>query len=257
MRTIDLDHKGKALLKKIKDKIRNYFIAGLLTVVPLSITVYVISILLRNADRIFNLIPAQYNPKVHMPFPLPGLGAILVLTMIFIIGLLVKNYVCGRIIDFGERIVYQIPLVRPIYSAVKQLLIAIFSQSYDGFKRVVMIEYPRRGIYAIGFVTGVASGEVQELTKERVVNVFLPTTPNPTSGFYLLIPEKDIVPLKINVEDAFKLIISGGLATPEYVADHLLPKKNNQNRVEHPGEGRQLNDPDVALIVRESKAQEV
>ncbi|MGA7878593.1 MAG: DUF502 domain-containing protein [Desulfoferrobacter sp.] len=245
------------MLKKIKDKIRNYFIAGLLTVVPLSITVYVISLLLRNADRIFNLIPSRFNPKAHLPFPLPGLGAILVVTMIFVIGLLVKNYVGGRIIDFGERIVYQIPLVRPIYSAVKQLLIAIFSQSYDGFKRVVMIEYPRRGIYALGFVTGVASGEVQELTKERVVNVFLPTTPNPTSGFYLLIPEKDVIPLTISVEDAFKLIISGGLATPEYVADRLLPKKENKNRVDHPAEAVELNSLDVALIVRESKVQKV
>lgn len=245
------------MLKKIKDKIRNYFIAGLLTVVPLSITLYVISILLKNADRIFNLIPSQFNPKEHLAFPLPGLGAILVLTMIFLIGLLVKNYVGGRIIDFGERIVYQIPLVRPIYSAVKQLLIAIFSQSYDGFKRVVMIEYPRQGIYALGFVTGVASGEVQELTKERVVNVFLPTTPNPTSGFYLLIPEKDVIPLKISVEDAFKLIISGGLATPEYVADRLVSKKENLDRVEHPTPPAETSKLDVALIAGNSKVQEV
>lgn len=245
------------MLKKIKDKIRNYFIAGLLTVVPLSITIYVINILLRNADRIFNLIPSRFNPKAHLAFPLPGLGAILVLTMIFVIGLLVKNYVGGRIIDFGERIVYQIPLVRPIYSAVKQLLIAIFSQSYDGFKRVVMIEYPRRGIYALGFVTGIASGEVQELTKERVVNVFLPTTPNPTSGFYLLIPEKDIIPLKISVEDAFKLIISGGLATPEYRADHCPTKKENRNRVDRSDETTEPDSLNVALITRESKVQKV
>lgn len=245
------------MLKKIKYKIRNYFIAGLLTVVPLSITLYVINILLKSADRIFNLIPAQYNPKVYLPFPLPGLGAILVLTMIFVIGLLMKNYVGGRIIDFGERIVYQIPLVRPIYSSVKQLLVAIFSQSFDGFKRVVMIEYPRRGIYALGFVTGVASGEVQELTKERVVNVFLPTTPNPTSGFYLLIPEKDVVSLKISVEDAFKLIISGGLATPEYVADKLMPKKENLDRVEHPSQPGETNNLDVALIAGNSNVQEV
>lgn len=245
------------MLKKIKDKIRNYFIAGLLTVVPLSITIYVISILLRNADRIFNLIPSRFNPKAHLPFPLPGLGAVLVLTMIFVIGLLVKNYVGGRIIDFGERIVYQIPLVRPIYSAVKQLLVAIFSQSYDGFKRVVMIEYPRRGIYALGFVTGIASGEVQELTKERVVNVFLPTTPNPTSGFYLLIPEKDIIPLKISVEDAFKLIISGGLATPEYRADRLPPKKENRNQVDRSDKTSEPDSLNVALIARESKVQKV
>jgi len=245
------------LLKKIKHRIRNYFIAGLLTVVPLSITLYVISILLKSADRIFNLIPAQYNPKAHLPFPFPGLGAILVLTMIFVIGLLMKNYVGGRIIDFGERIVYQIPLVRPIYSAVKQLLVAIFSQSFDGFKRVVMIEYPRRGIYALCFVTGVASGEVQELTSERVVNVFMPTTPNPTSGFYLLIPEKDVIPLAMSVEDAFKLIISGGLASPEYVAHRLLPKKESPNQLEHPTQPAEISNLDVALVAGTSKVQKV
>lgn len=245
------------MLKKIKDKIRNYFIAGLLTVVPLSITLYVISILLKNADRIFNLIPSRFNPKAHLPFPMPGLGAILVVTMIFLIGLLVKNYVGGRIIDFGERIVYQIPLVRPIYSAIKQLLIAIFSQSYDGFKRVVMIEYPRRGIYALGFVTGVASGEVQELTDERVINVFLPTTPNPTSGFYLLVPEKDVIPLKISVEDAFKLIISGGLATPEYVVERVQTRKERLSPKDQPDEIAEATALDVALISGKSKTQEV
>lgn len=248
---------GSALLKKIKDKIRNYFIAGLLTVVPLSITLYVISTLLRNADRVFNVIPDRFNPREHLPFPMPGLGALLVLVTIFVIGLLVRNYVGGRIIDFGERIVYQIPLVRPLYSAVKQLLIAIFSQSYDGFKRVVLIEYPRRGIYALGFVTGVASGEVQYLTKERVLNVFLPTTPNPTSGFYLLIPEKDLIPAQMSVEDAFKLIISGGLATPEYVLDKSGLKENNASMPGAADDGRvEPGMPEGAPAVGKPRASE-
>lgn len=203
------------MLKKIKAGIRSYFIAGLLTVVPLSITVYVISLLLKNADRVLNLIPNRFDPRAHLPFPLPGLGAVLVILTILTIGILVKNYVGGRIVDFGEKIVYQIPLVRPIYSAVKQLLTAIFSAPAGSFKRVVLVEYPRKGIYAIAFVTGVAWGEVQDMTRERVINVFLPTTPNPTSGFYLLIPEKDTIPLEMGVEDAFKLIISGGLVGPE------------------------------------------
>jgi len=202
------------LLKRIKDRIRGYFIAGLLTVVPLSITVYVITLLLKNADRVLNLIPDRFNPKAYLPFPLPGLGVILVVAAIFVIGVLVKNYVGGKIVDFGERIVYQIPLVRPIYTSVKQLLVAIFSSPAGSFKRVVLVEYPRRGIHALGFVTGVAFGEVQEMTTEKVLNVFLPTTPNPTSGFYLLVPEKDTIPLQMNVEDAFKLLISGGLVGP-------------------------------------------
>lgn len=183
--------------------------------VPLSFTIYVISIILKNSDRIFNLLPEPYNPKRLIPFPIPGLGIVVVVFLVFLIGVLVKNYVGGRIVEFGERIVYQIPLVRPIYSAVKQLLVAIFSQTGEGFERVVLIEYPRKGIYALGFVTGVARGEVQQMTAQRVLNVFLPTTPNPTSGFYLLVPDTDIIPLKISVEDAFKLIISGGLVSSQ------------------------------------------
>lgn len=202
-------------LKKLRHRIRGYFITGLLTVVPLSFTIYVISIVLKNSDKIFNLLPEPYNPKRLIPFPIPGLGIVVVLLIIFLIGLMVKNYVGSRIVEFGERIVYQIPLVRPIYSAVKQLLVAIFSQTGEGFERVVLIEYPRRGIYALGFVTGVARGEVQQMTEQRVLNVFLPTTPNPTSGFYLLVPDTDIIPLKISVEDAFKLIISGGLVSSQ------------------------------------------
>lgn len=203
------------MLKNLRHRIRGIFITGLLTVVPLSFTIYVISIVLKNSDRIFNLLPEPYNPKRLIPFPVPGLGILVVVLVVFLIGLLVRNYVGSRIVEFGERIVYQIPLVRPIYSAVKQLLTAIFSQTGDGFERVVLIEYPRKGLYALGFVTGVARGEVQEVTEQRVLNVFLPTTPNPTSGFYLLVPDSDIIPLKISVEDAFKLIISGGLVSSQ------------------------------------------
>lgn len=200
--------------------------------VPLSFTVYVISIILKNSDRIFNLLPEPYNPKRLIPFPIPGLGIVVVVLLVFVIGVLVKNYVGSRIVEFGERIVYQIPLVRPIYSAVKQLLVAIFSQTGEGFERVVLIEYPRKGIYALGFVTGVSRGEVQEMTEQRVLNVFLPTTPNPTSGFYLLVPDTDIIPLKISVEDAFKLIISGGLVSSQ----EGLAWNGNARRSTPPGE---------------------
>lgn len=204
-----------SFLKGLRRRIRGYFITGLLAVVPLSFTIYVISIILRNSDKIFNLLPEAYNPKRWIPFPLPGLGIVVGVFVVFTIGLLVKNYVGSRIMEFGEKIVYRIPLVRPIYSAVKQLLVAIFTEKGEGFERVVLIEYPRKGIYAMGFVTGVAQGEVQEMTAQRVLNVFLPTTPNPTSGFYLLVPERDVIPLKISVEDAFKLIISGGLVSSQ------------------------------------------
>lgn len=201
-------------MTKIKDKIRSYFIAGVLTIVPLSLTFYVVNILFGKADRILNLVPAPYNPKTYIPFPLPGLGIVLVLLATLLIGILVENYVGGRIVSFGEKIVHRIPLVRPIYSSTKQLLIAVFSSSPQSFKQVVLVEYPRRGLYSLGFVTGVTEGEIQEAIRERVINVFLPTTPNPTTGLFLMVPEKEMIPLQMKVEDAFKLIISGGLVTP-------------------------------------------
>lgn len=150
-----------------------------------------------------------------MPYPIPGLGIFIVIFGVFIVGVLVRNYVGGKIVAFGENIVYRIPLIRPLYSAVKQLLTAIFSQSNDTFKRVILIEFPRKGIYSIAFVTGMPRGEIQEKTHQRVINVFLPTTPNPTSGFYLLIPESEIIPLTMTVEEAFKLLVSGGIVAPE------------------------------------------
>lgn len=202
------------MVKHIKEKIRNCFIAGLIAVVPLAFILYVIDIMLASTDGILKLIPGRYNPQNYIPFPLPGLGAILVLGGILLIGLFVTNYVGRHVVVFGERIVYQIPLVRPLYAAIKQLLEAIFSQSYKGFQRVVLIEYPRRGIYAVAFVTGVASPEVQELMQERFLNVFMPKTPNPTTGFFILMPEKDVIPISMSVEEAFKLIISGGLVSP-------------------------------------------
>jgi len=149
----------------------------------------------------------------------------MVVVIVFLTGVLVKNYVGGKIVTFGEIIVYKIPLVRPLYSAVKQLLTAIFSQSEETFRRVVLIEYPRKGMYAMAFVTGTAGGEVQSKTEERVINVFLPTTPNPTSGFYLLVPESQTIPLAISVEDAFKLIISGGVVAPPTGIMFSHPKK--------------------------------
>jgi uncharacterized membrane protein len=222
-----------ALFKSIKSRIKAYFVAGLLAVVPLSFTVYVISILLKHGDKVFNLLPERFNPRTYISYPIPGLGIAVVLVLILLTGVLVKNYVGGRIMDIGERIVYRIPLVRPVHSAVKQLLIAIFSQSDESFKRVVLVEYPRRGMYAIGFVTGVSTGEVQAVTDERVINIFLPTTPNPTSGFYLLVPERDTIALAMTVEDAFKLLISGGLVSPN--ADNAdnadNAKKNRRNQV--------------------------
>jgi len=135
--------------------------------------------------------------------------------MTLIVGFLARNYIGSKLIEFWENIVNKIPFIRTIYVAIKQLGEAIFAKKEKDFKRVVLIEYPREGIFTLAFTTGIGEGEIQKKTKKRVLNIFVPTTPNPTSGFYLLVPEDEIKFLDMSVEDAFKLIISGGMATPE------------------------------------------
>ncbi|HDM79007.1 MAG TPA: DUF502 domain-containing protein [Deltaproteobacteria bacterium] len=204
------------MLKKLKDKLRNYFVAGLLTILPLSITAYVVVTFLKVMDRILNYLPPKLRPQTYIPIDFPGFGLILTFLIVLITGVLVKNYVGGKIITWGEYFVYKTPLIRTIYASVKQLIHAIVMQDNQSFKRVVVIEYPRKGIYSMAFVTGIPSENIQkELNQEEMINVFVPTTPNPTSGFYLMVPEKESFPLQISVEDAFKLIISGGIVSSD------------------------------------------
>lgn len=197
-----------------KTKIRAYFLAGLLVIVPLGVTLLVISAILRLMDRILDLIPLKFHPETYLHFKIPGLGLILALLLVMLTGVLVRNYIGRRVVYFGEYLLSTIPLVRPLYVAVKQVIQAIFGETHDAFKRAVLVEYPRKGVYALAFVTGQTSGELKVKTEGKMLNVFLPTTPNPTSGFYLVIAEADTIPLSISVEDAFKLLISGGVVEP-------------------------------------------
>ena len=203
------------IFRWLKSKIRAYFLAGLLVIVPLGVTLFVISTILRLMDRVLDIIPPKFHPETHLPFKIPGLGFILAMLVVMLTGVLVRNYIGRRVVAFGEDVLSTIPLVRPLYLAVKQLLQAIFGDTHDAFKRAVLIEYPRKGVYALAFVTGQTSGDGLLKTNGKMLNLFLPTTPNPTSGFYLVIPEEDTIPLSIGVEDAFKLLISGGVVEPE------------------------------------------
>jgi uncharacterized membrane protein len=175
--------------------------------------VKVILFLIRGMDAILKIIPAKYLPDTYLQVHIPGLGLIFVVILVLAVGLLTKNIVGRKIVRLGENIVERIPLVRILYAGVKQLLETIFLQKTDAFKRVGLVEYPRRGTYVIGFITGESKGEIQDKTDKNMMNVFIPTTPNPTSGFYILIPEDEVVMLNMTVEDAFKLIISGGIVS--------------------------------------------
>lgn len=205
------------MLKKIKASFKKYFIAGLLIVMPLYLSIYIFSLIVGYMDTLLNYLPESMQPDMYMKFHIPGLGVIFTIVVIFLIGLLATNLMGKKLVEIGDNILARIPFFRSIYKPLKQFMETFFITGYSGFRRVVLVEFPSKGMYSVGFITGVAAGELQDKTKEKVVNVFLPTTPNPTTGFYILIPEKDIISLDMSVEDAFKLIITGGMVSPENV----------------------------------------
>lgn len=200
----------------MKKGLKGYFLTGLLIVVPLYITVYVLNLLVGSMDKILLYLPEHLRPETYLPFHVPGLGLLLTVIAIFIIGLLTQNFFGRKLVKFGEFFLAKIPVLRSVYKGSKQFIDTFFIKDSDeGFRTVVMLEYPRKGIYGLGFVTGKAKGELQARTEKTCVNVFIPTTPNPTSGFYLVVPEDDITILDMTVEDAFKVIMTGGMVVPE------------------------------------------
>ncbi|MFV0421815.1 DUF502 domain-containing protein [Oleidesulfovibrio sp.] len=198
----------------IRRFIKANLFAGILVLTPIVATFLMLRVAVRWVDKLLLLLPAQYRPEEYLPVAVPGLGFILLIAVLLITGLLARNFLGRRLVALGDAIMARIPLVSSLYSGIKQLVETIFTSSRD-FQRVVLIEYPRKGLYTMAFVTGVAVGEIQQKTATKVLNVFVPTTPNPTSGFYLMVPEADVTPLEMNVEDAFKLLISGGILSSE------------------------------------------
>ncbi|MDH3975208.1 MAG: DUF502 domain-containing protein [Deltaproteobacteria bacterium] len=203
------------MIKRIKHHIRTYFLTGLLVVVPVGISLWFLQAIIHWTDQKLVLLPAKLHPNTYLPFPIPGLGLILTVIFVFLIGVIATNIIGKTFVQLGEKIVDKIPLVRSIYLLVKQVMETILSKDQESFKKVVLIEYPRKGLYSIAFVTGVAKGEIQDRTSKKVINVFVPTTPNPTSGFLIMVPEEDAITLEMDVEMAFKLVISGGMVATE------------------------------------------
>ncbi len=197
--------------RHLKAQTRRHFLTGLLVIVPLGLTFFVVSAIAGYMDKTLAFLPSRFHPDTYLPFRIPGLGIIFTLAIIQVVGLLSANLFGRKVVKTYEKVLERIPFVRGVYLAVKQLLEQILSPHSDRFRRAVLIEYPRKGIYSIGFVTGLGEGDLQKKTSDRVLNIFLPTTPNPTSGFYLLVPEEDAIPLDLTVDQAFKLIVSAGM----------------------------------------------
>jgi len=199
----------------VKTSLKKIFFTGLAVIIPIVITIYTLLFLIDVMDGLLHVIPQQYQPDVMLGFHLPGLGVIVTVVLVFICGLLVRSYFGKTLVKLGESFVEKIPIVRSIYQAVKQVADSMLMDKSRSFKKAILIEFPRRGLYSVGFVTGSPYGEIKEkIGGNEHITVFVPTTPNPTSGFFMIVPRDELIFLDMSVEEAFTLIISAGIVIP-------------------------------------------
>ncbi|PXX44114.1 DUF502 domain-containing protein [Undibacterium pigrum] len=196
---------------------RKYFITGLLILVPLAITLWVLHAIISTMDQSLLLLPVEWRPEKLVGFKVLGIGTILTLLIVFVTGLLAQNFIGNYVIKAWESLLQRIPIVSSIYSSVKQVSDTLFSSSGNAFRKAVLIEYPRRDCWTIGFLTGVPGGDVVNHLKGDFVSVYVPTTPNPTSGFFLMLPKDEAIELDMSVDAALKYIVSMGVVAPEHL----------------------------------------
>jgi uncharacterized membrane protein len=202
---------------------RKYFITGLLILVPLAITVWVLNLIIGTMDQSLLLLPVSWRPEALVGFRIPGLGTILTLLIIFLTGLATRNFIGRQVVSLWEGLLTRIPVVKSIYSSVKQVSDTLFSSSGNAFRKAVLVQYPRQGSWTIAFLTGIPGGEVKNhLQGVDYVSLYVPTTPNPTSGFFLMVPRADTIELDMSVDEALKYIVSMGVVAPEMQADKKI-----------------------------------
>ena len=202
-------------------QLRKYLVTGLLVWVPLGITLFLVTVMVEFMDQTLLLLPAASRPEALLGFNIPGLGIVLALIVLLGTGLFAANFLGRRLVDIWESLLKRIPLVRTVYSAAKSFAEVLLTDSTDAFKKVMLIEYPRKGLYSICFQTSTDLGEVQQRTGEAIVCVFVPTTPNPTSGVMIMVPEDDVIVLDMAVEEAVKMVVSLGVVVPKWKANQL------------------------------------
>jgi uncharacterized membrane protein len=197
-------------------RLRRYLVAGLLVWLPVGVTILVFGVLLDLMDQVLLLIPQAYRPETLLGFRIPGLGAVLALVVLFTTGVLVANLLGRQLVFWYEGLLARIPLVRSVYGGVKNFAAVLLSDTGKSFKKVLLIEYPRKGIYRVALQTSDTVAEIAAVTGKDVITVFVPTTPNATSGFLVFMPREDVVELTMSVEDAMKMIVSLGVVVPEW-----------------------------------------
>jgi uncharacterized membrane protein len=196
------------------ESLRSHFLAGLLVFLPLAITLWFIGWVINLLDSVLAVLPDALHPNSYLPFAIPKLGALVTLLLILFLGFLTRGVATRRFLAAWENVFVQIPVFRGVYTAVQKLVQTFLGQS-NAQRQVVMIEYPRSGVFTIGFAMGRAWSHLEDKKSAQLVNVFIPTTPNPTSGFYLLVPIDEVTPLNLTMEEGLKLITSSGLITPD------------------------------------------
>jgi len=196
--------------RSIFARIRNYFIAGMVVLIPIGITVYLTIFLISISSKI---LPKEINPNHYLPYDIPGVEILMSIFIITLIGWMSLSFLGKKLLNLFDNILKKIPILRTIYPAIGQM-IETFTKSEKGKKNVVLVEYPRKGSWAVGFATKKNSGEISEKTNKKLINVFVPTTPNPTSGFLLMFPEDEVIYLDLTFEEASKFIVSAGTSNP-------------------------------------------
>ncbi len=196
-------------------RLRRYLLTGIVVTAPVAITIYLTYVFFSFVDKhVGKIIPEIWNTGPYGNTTIPGLGVIIAVTFFIVIGWLATNFLGKMIIRVYEYVLDRMPVIRTIYGAIKQVFETIMASQSTAFREAVMLEYPRKGVWSIGFVTGRSEGEVQKLTNEETINVFVPTTPNPTSGYLLFVPKKELKFLDMTVEEAVKLVVSAGIISP-------------------------------------------
>jgi uncharacterized membrane protein len=205
--------------------IRNCFISGLLTWIPILVTLFVLNFLIDLLSKSLFLLPEEYQPDALLGFHVPGIGVLITLIIILVTGTFTANYVGKRLLAFGDAVLARIPLVRTIYTGVKQVMETMFAPGGQSFRKVLLVEYPYPGVWAVAFQTGSGSKEIETaLDGESIVTYFIPTTPNPTSGFLMMAPRSKVIELEMSVDQALKFVISLGVVQPPF----QIVKNNNQ-----------------------------
>ncbi len=201
--------------------LRNYFLTGIVVTAPVALSLYFVWAVLAWIDeKVGDILPIHLtNDKT-----IPGLGVLVAIGFFIVVGLFTRNFIGRLLLKFSHYVMERLPVVKTVYGALKQVIDMVMGQQAQAFRDVVMIEYPRKGVYMMGFLTGRTEGEVQELTDKEMVNIFIPTTPNPTSGFLVFVPAEEVIDLNMSVDDGLKMIISGGMITPKYNPKGDAPK---------------------------------